>query len=448
MVPGTGTPPDSVTVTVRDELGALCRNAVEVEVDISDCNGLCVDSPDGLSGTADESGTAYLDPRVGGCDDCDVIVRANGIDIRSYARINSADWDGTWADGDVGPEDMYYISSQNGTSDPCADLNGDGVVDLADLDIGYLCLHASNTVTCPFYACEVTPATIDFGTISIGNPKDSVFTIRNTGGGILSGTVSESCDRYSIVSGGGWHDIPREDSLVVTVRFEPADTGVFYCTVQTGAEFCTDVFCTVYFIDTIPPSPPLEFSAAYNTGAGNQLLWRSSEAEDFDHYIVYRSDDPDLLLPEPVDTAWALVQSGADTSWTDNVPQGWRCRYQLTAVDHVGNESDPGSPTTVTGADTRGLPERFALYQNIPNPFNPVTTVRFDITKRTTARLCIFDVKGRLVRVLVDGPVDPGRKQVTWDGRNGKGNPVTSGVYFYHLVTPEFSDARKMILIR
>ncbi len=70
----------------------------------------------------------------------------------------------------------------------------------------------------------------------------------------------------------------------------------------------------------------------------------------------------------------------------------------------MGNESDPASPEPATGVGEPVIPQAFALYQNVPNPFNPETTIRYDVPAgggKVTLR--VFDVSGRLVRTLVDG---------------------------------------------
>lgn len=88
------------------------------------------------------------------------------------------------------------------------------------------------------------------------------------------------------------------------------------------------------------------------------------------------------------------------------------------------------------------------LYQNIPNPFNPVTTIRFNLPRASGVTLIVYNVKGGRVRVLANGEMQAGRREIIWDGRDERGNTVSSGIYFYRLVTPEYSMARKMILLR
>jgi len=95
------------------------------------------------------------------------------------------------------------------------------------------------------------------------------------------------------------------------------------------------------------------------------------------------------------------------------------------------------------------LPEVFALHQNAPNPFNPRTNIRFDVPPGSGAvSLRIYDVRGRLVRTLVNGTQAAGRKTVAWDGLNDAGTPVGTGIYFYSLSGPGFEQTRKMVLLR
>ena len=93
-------------------------------------------------------------------------------------------------------------------------------------------------------------------------------------------------------------------------------------------------------------------------------------------------------------------------------------------------------------------PEGSDLKQNYPNPFNPSTTIRFSLAERGNVHLLVFDVQGRLVAKLIDGPLTPGPHQIRWSGVDQAGNPVASGVYYYRLEAPDYSLARKMVLLR
>lgn len=95
-------------------------------------------------------------------------------------------------------------------------------------------------------------------------------------------------------------------------------------------------------------------------------------------------------------------------------------------------------------------PLRTALEANVPNPFNPTTTLRFEIggVGPQRVRLVIFDAHGRRVRSIVDRDLEPGRYAERWDGRDEAGQPVSSGVYFYRLDAAGERFGRKMVLVR
>jgi flagellar hook assembly protein FlgD len=102
-----------------------------------------------------------------------------------------------------------------------------------------------------------------------------------------------------------------------------------------------------------------------------------------------------------------------------------------------------------TGIDGSQIPTRLALRQNTPNPFSGGTVVAYDVpTDGTWAKIDIFDVSGRLVRTLVDGPQKAGRLKATWDGRDGRGFEVASGAYYCRMTAPDFEQSTKLLLLR
>ena len=147
VIPGSASDLDDVTIVVRDASGTPLPN-VDVSISLSGCEMLCIDSPDdGLTGTTGGSGEVTLNPRVGGCAICDVVVVADGVEIRSLSRVVSPDWDGVIADGVVTACDSAYFAGALGSSDPCADYDGDGVVGVFDLP--FLAARGeSNAQTC------------------------------------------------------------------------------------------------------------------------------------------------------------------------------------------------------------------------------------------------------------------------------------------------------------
>jgi hypothetical protein len=96
------------------------------------------------------------------------------------------------------------------------------------------------------------------------------------------------------------------------------------------------------------------------------------------------------------------------------------------------------------------LPPAFrnALLPNVPNPFNPTTTIRYEVERAAPVEIGIFDVRGRAVRVLVSETKEPGRHEVVWDGRTDSGEGAPSGVYLVRVRIGSFGDVRKMVLVK
>jgi hypothetical protein len=107
----------------------------------------------------------------------------------------------------------------------------------------------------------------------------------------------------------------------------------------------------------------------------------------------------------------------------------------------VGDEPDDGEETELTERAARLLEAR-------PNPFNPATTIGYSLRDGGNAELAIFDLAGRRIRTLVSGDVRAGGHEAVWDGRDDRGDPVGSGVYFYRLRVGEAVETRRMVLVK
>jgi len=146
----------------------------------------------------------------------------------------------------------------------------------------------------------------------------------------------------------------------------------------------------------------------------------------------------DAFWGQPLDGVWTMTVSdhasldvGTLHSWGINDISGHDCDALITAVGD--------------GA----VPAQFAVFQNQPNPFNPATVIRFEVPRNAgTVSLEIYDLTGRKVRTLHQGPLGPGRHEMTWRGRDDSGRPVSSGVYFYRLQGQNFDATRKMVLLQ
>ena len=94
------------------------------------------------------------------------------------------------------------------------------------------------------------------------------------------------------------------------------------------------------------------------------------------------------------------------------------------------------------------IPEQFALHHNYPNPFNPVTTIQYDIPVDAEVILDVYDILGRHVKTLIHANQTAGYKSIRWNGTNDQGRLASAGMYFYHLQTVGYSKIRKMVLLK
>lgn len=93
-------------------------------------------------------------------------------------------------------------------------------------------------------------------------------------------------------------------------------------------------------------------------------------------------------------------------------------------------------------------PAAFQLLPNYPNPFNPETTLRYQLPEAVQVQLRIYSALGQVVRTLVDGPQPAGVQQVAWDGRDEGGQEAASGIYLYRLEAGDRIQTRQMLLAR
>jgi hypothetical protein len=225
---------------------------------------------------------------------------------------------------------------------------------------------------------------------------------------------------------------------VYCVRAETASPPVyFYSPPDSG-----------YSVDNLPPAPPIGLAGDYGYPPPElSITWEPNGEADLSHYAVYKGDHEGFAPGEsnrlgmPVDTF--LVDDGFDPN-VDNY-------YKVSAWDVHGNESSysllrPDEVTDVSGPPA--VPSVTLLEQNVPNPFNPVTVIRFSIAEPGRVTLAVYDVAGRPVRKLVEGKKESGFYSEIWDGRTDDGTALPSGVYICRLEAGDFTATRKLVLLR
>jgi hypothetical protein len=207
--------------------------------------------------------------------------------------------------------------------------------------------------------------------------------------------------------------------------------------------------------DAVRISQPVSvtLSAFYASYENRQIVinWAVSRETDNIGFNIYRTTSDDVA-PLPKDRLnERLIQGRSPYRFTDPTALfGQTYYYWLEDVDRNGNRTMHG-PISANLAD--GIPRSFELSQNFPNPFNPETTIKFDLPRASEVTVRIYNVLGQQVRALVQGRKEAGTYSVVWDARNDLGRMVSSGMYVVEMRASvagkvEFVQRRKMLLMR
>ena len=195
-----------------------------------------------------------------------------------------------------------------------------------------------------------------------------------------------------------------------------------------------------------PELESVEASGSHEVTLVFSELLDAVSAEDVSHYVIF----PSLAISGAV-----LQDDGRTVILTTGVQSAGNYLVTVSSVmDASGNEITPNTglayrmETTGVESEFSG-PAEFSLGQNYPNPFNPSTTIEYSVKTAGHVRLAIFNLRGEVVRVLVDQEVSAGQQvPVSWDGSNGYGQQVASGMYFYRLESGGDVQTRRMQLVR
>lgn len=208
-------------------------------------------------------------------------------------------------------------------------------------------------------------------------------------------------------------------------------------------------------VDNITSDTTGAKSTKYDLMVKGQL--KGAAFDTVQSYRIYRSTVANARTTGNMITS----VSSTRTDYTDPIPYTGQFHYQVAAVYAMG-ESAPSNEvstlvTQVGDHQSHAMPATFDLLQNYPNPFNrstersrrsPETVIHYQLPKQTEVRLEIYNVLGELVRTLVNAKQPAGYYTMRWNGKDEHSRPVTSGVYLYRLTAGEFSQVKKMSLLR
>ena len=207
-------------------------------------------------------------------------------------------------------------------------------------------------------------------------------------------------------------------------------------------------------IQAIPHSfnPPRQLSLTVDNGSVT-LSWRlpNHGGATLSGYKVYRGTDQTELS----EIAHITSSLNPSMTWVNNtdLTHGSSYYYAVKASyssPETGDSeySNIENSGPVSESEDNILPITTELEANYPNPFNPETTIRFSLKETGSVKLDIFNIKGSLVKTLIHDHKDRGHHSVIWNGIDENGSQVSSGIYFYRLMTNEYSSIKKMLLLK
>ena len=184
---------------------------------------------------------------------------------------------------------------------------------------------------------------------------------------------------------------------------------------------------------------------------GDEVTYRRELTGDLPEYIRFIVESNEQTTTNMYKVPYHHIEDYMHEAGVELISGTWT----IVATDGTYDTYPANGPfsLTIDGsqlniADSDIIPETFALYANYPNPFNPTTTISYDLPKQAQVTLGIYDILGKQIKTLVNQSQDAGSKTAVWDGTNNSGRPVSAGVYLYRIKAGEFSQTRKMVLLR
>jgi len=195
-----------------------------------------------------------------------------------------------------------------------------------------------------------------------------------------------------------------------------------------------------------------------NSGDDFPFIWTAVNDEDNDPvmYVVSATDEDGAMSDTSMAVAgWFPTIGELAAPLLEDSVAVMTYSWNVWASDPWDSTASSNGPRSLTidvsgllALDGIGLPEVFALHNNYPNPFNPVTNITYDIPEVAQVTLDIYNVSGQKVRTLAQGQHEPGRYRIQWNATNDYGNPLSSGMYIYRIHAGDFVSVKKLILMK
>lgn len=372
--------------------------------------------------------------------------------------------------GDVSDPNGEWFEIFNNSASP-VDLNGwtikDNGTDLHVIDNGGpLVIAANGYMVLGRNADQGTnggvPVDYQWSSFTLGNADDEII--------ILDGSLNE-IDRVEWDGGPNFPDPSGASMVFDTDPMLDNNDGSNWTTSTIrepnynlgGTETDFGSPGTGSFSDT-PLPVELKSFTALSQNSKVILNWSTASEINNHGFIILRASEKEASYSEisSYKNNANLIGAGSSSiehkySYTDNyVYNGKTYWYKLVDVDINGVMKEHG-PVSATPHAKGGIPkgdvlQNFTLFQNFPNPFNPSTTITYDVSelkeKTININISVYDILGKKIRTLFMGLVTAGRHSVKWNAKDQHGHIVPAGLYIYQISSERFIKAKKMMYIK
>ncbi len=195
----------------------------------------------------------------------------------------------------------------------------------------------------------------------------------------------------------------------------------------------------------LPGDNKVPYLSAIDTdGAGNVYV-----LDRFAHKMYILSGDIESRIKEYGEYGFGLMQFNHPSDiYIDHTPVNEEMVVCEMWDTTSGIQSFDISYSIFKETDEIPLPKKYSLYQNYPNPFNSVTQIKFDLPRPSNVKLEIFNILGQKVKTIKNDVMPAGSHAIVWKGENDAGDEISSGMYFYKLSTSDYTESRKMLLLK
>jgi hypothetical protein len=252
-------------------------------------------------------------------------------------------------------------------------------------------------------------------------------------------------------------DFPSENNAMAYIVFNPASTTppLQFANAYSGTKYAACFSADTGTNDDWLITPQIQLTA---NPATVRLMARSYTVqfgmEKFEIAVSTGSANPNNFTvisgdqPVEVPSAWTPYNYSLDAYAGQLVRIAIHCVSQQTFFMMVDDVMVVNNGATVDNHNTSTIPTMTSLGGNYPNPFNPETSIRFDLKENSKVTIDVYNIKGQRIATVAEGSFNAGRHSVTWKGTDSNGNSVASGVYFYKMNCGTYTKTRKMILMK